>query len=158
MLHAARQLPAWLICDVGQTFGSISTRTIGSEVAEEAARRPDRAGTVSSACDTGRTAGQSCRRPRAVVLAAFGQSRSWPIRATHATQADIFPRRDSPPHFQVATFPGSEVHPSCRPMKSRVCSPLIAIRSRAAGFLFPNRPTRRQSQRRDLSRCVRPHE
>ena len=86
-------------------------RTIGSEVAEVVARMSDMAGTVSRACDTSRAAGQSCRRPCAVALAAFRQSRSWLIRATHATQADILLRRDSPPRFKVAPYLGSEVHP-----------------------------------------------
>jgi hypothetical protein len=66
-------------------------RTIGSEVAEVVAGRSDMAGTVSSAFDTNRAAGQSRRRSCAVAVTAFHLSRSWLIRATHATQASILP-------------------------------------------------------------------
>ena len=117
-------------------------RTIGSEVAEVVARRFNRAGIVSSACGTARAAGPSCRRPCAVALAAFRQSRSWLIRAIYATQANTLPRRASPPHLPIATFPGTEVHPFADLMKSRVCAPRIAIRARAAGFLFPEPPNK----------------
>ena len=67
------------------------------------------AGTVSSAYDASRAAGQSCRHLCAVALAAFGQSRSWLFRATDATQSDILPRRDSVADLEVATLFGGEV-------------------------------------------------
>ena len=134
MTHAARQVPAWLIFDVGQKCESISMRMIGSDVAEAGTRRSDGAGTVSSAYVASRAAGQSCRRSCAVRLAAFGQSRSWLIRATHATQSDILPQKRFGCRFRSRPCLWRRGYHSCRGMMSRVCNARIAIGSRAAGF------------------------
>ena len=140
MLHAARQLPAWLIYDVGQNIESSSMRTIESEVAVEAARRTDRAGTVSSASDAGRAAGHSGRRQCAVVLAVFRQCCSGLVRAADATQSGTLPRRSSPLSLRDPTL-RSRRHRPCRLMKSRVFVPPCAIRAAAAGEL-PDPPNK----------------
>ena len=115
-------------------------RTIESEVTGGAARSSDRAGIVSGECGASRAAGQSCRRQRAALVAAFRQSRSRLVRVSDATQADIFPGRGSRRSFPVITLQVRS-HRPCRSMESGVFAHSFTIRALAAGVLLdpPNK-------------------
>jgi hypothetical protein len=151
MLHEPRRRGSWLIFDVGQRCGSNSMPTIGSEIAEVVARRSDMAGTVSSAFETSRAAGQSRRRSSAVASPAFSLRRSWLFRATHATPSNMLPEE-----IARGILNRSDARLSLLPTRQipSLTALLLRLAPSPLAFAFPSRPTRRQSQRWDLSRRV----
>ena len=126
MSHEARQVPSWLIFDVGQECARISMRTIGSE-----SQRWFRGGPIGPALFRVHATPEG----RPASLAGGRVQQPWPlsVRIVPGFSALLTPRRrtffreHSRPHFQVATFARREVRSSCRPMKSPVRRPSLAL-------------------------------